>query len=212
MLLTYSSCFFFCLLQFFDFLRGLSVSPCDRPRRIATAAADLRFMLTHPVSHILPGAGGIMPGIPPDIPVLGPNRICLCCCSCCCSSCNLSVSNTTGSTRIMKEVVPTQSAEREKLYNFLASETEHCADTSAALRTVSGNISVRPHNLSISVSSKSSSSSSSISSSGGRVDTGPAAGESSSIPAMSRASPLLCVGLDLLCTRRTSRWKSRQSV
>ncbi|TNN36471.1 hypothetical protein EYF80_053368 [Liparis tanakae] len=27
------------------------------------------------VSHILPGAGGIMPGIPPDIPVLGPNRI-----------------------------------------------------------------------------------------------------------------------------------------
>lgn len=40
---------------------------------------------------------------------------CLCCCSCCCSSCSLSVSNTTGSTRIMKEVVPTQSAEREKL-------------------------------------------------------------------------------------------------
>lgn len=28
-----------------------------------------------PCSHILPGAGGIMPGIPPDIPVLGPNRI-----------------------------------------------------------------------------------------------------------------------------------------
>lgn len=40
---------------------------------------------------------------------------CLCCCNCCCSSCSLSVSNTTGSTRIMKEVVPTQRAEREKL-------------------------------------------------------------------------------------------------
>lgn len=82
-----------------------------------------------------------MPCIPPDIPVFGPNRIyirlrsrvchilvchiqmglhhhpptCLCCCSCCCSSCSLSVSNTTGSTRIIKEVVPTQSAVREKL-------------------------------------------------------------------------------------------------
>lgn len=40
---------------------------------------------------------------------------CLCCWSCCCSSCSLSVSNTTGSTRIIKEVVPTQSAAREKL-------------------------------------------------------------------------------------------------
>lgn len=40
---------------------------------------------------------------------------CRCCWSCCCSSCSLSVSNTTGRTRIMNEVVPTQSAEREKL-------------------------------------------------------------------------------------------------
>lgn len=39
------------------------------------------------------------------------------------------------------------------LYNFFTSETEQCADTSAAERTVSGNISVRPHNLSTSVSS-----------------------------------------------------------
>lgn len=105
-------------------------------------AAALKFTLVLPVSHILPGAGGIIPCIPPDIPVFGPNRIyirlrsrkvchilvchlqmglhhhsptCLCCCSCCCSSCSLSVSNTTGSTRIIKEVVPTQSAVREKL-------------------------------------------------------------------------------------------------
>lgn len=43
------------------------------------------------------------------------SQTCLCCCSCCCSSCSRSVSKTTGSTRIIKEVVPTHNAAREKL-------------------------------------------------------------------------------------------------
>ena len=44
-------------------------------------------------------------------------------------------------------------SERTYLYSFLTKETEQCADASATLRTVSGNISVKPHSLSISVSS-----------------------------------------------------------
>lgn len=54
----------------------------------------------------------------------------------------------------------------------------------------------------------SSSSSSSISSSGGRVATGPAEGESSSIPAMSPASPLVSAGLLKLCVLGASRQKT----
>lgn len=113
-MLLYSFClfFFFKCSSFLFSVVSLSLLQSDTA---VSLAADLRLESARLVSHILPGAGGIMPGIPPDIPVFGPNRICLCCCSCCCSSCSLSVSNTTGSTRIMKEVVPTQSAEREKL-------------------------------------------------------------------------------------------------
>lgn len=62
-------------------------------------------------NYTFPGIGGR----DPDIPVDGPRRICLCCSCCCCSIWSFSVSNTTGNTRIMNEVVPIHNAEREKL-------------------------------------------------------------------------------------------------
>lgn len=72
-LLEYSFCFFYFNCSSLSF----SMVPLSllASGHAVLLAANLRLMLAFPVSHILPGAGGIMPGIPPDIPVLGPNRI-----------------------------------------------------------------------------------------------------------------------------------------
>lgn len=70
-LLTYSLCLFFFKLQVFALLSCLSFRVTLLPLQQQISGSCRPFL----PPHILPGAGGIMPGIPPDIPVLGPNRI-----------------------------------------------------------------------------------------------------------------------------------------
>lgn len=59
----------------FRFPPGSSFPFSSFVSNVSPSLAAAWLMLAIPLPHILPGAGGIMLAIPPDIPVLGPNRI-----------------------------------------------------------------------------------------------------------------------------------------
>lgn len=81
------------------------------------------------------------------------HRTCFCCVRCISSICALSTSNITGAKRIMEVVKTTQAALREKLYKLFTPAVVVSAKICVVFLTESGNISVSPHNLSLSVSS-----------------------------------------------------------
>lgn len=67
--------------------------------------------------------------------------------------CALSVSNKTGANRIIELVKNIQDALHENLYSALVLLIEKSVAASQAVRTLSGNISVKPHRRSVNVSS-----------------------------------------------------------
>lgn len=78
---------------------------------------------------------------------------CFCCDLCISSICARSVSNITGANNIIELVKNIHDALQEKLKTVLTLLTEKSETDPQTLRTRSGNISVSPHNLSLSDSS-----------------------------------------------------------
>lgn len=78
---------------------------------------------------------------------------CFCCERCSSSICARSVSNNTGANKIIELVKNIHDAVHENVYKALVVFTVKSVATSHALRIGSGNISVKPHNRSVSVSS-----------------------------------------------------------
>ena len=94
----------------------------------------------------------------------GPRSICLCCCFSASSACARSTSNISGNANTVNDVLTIHKALPPKLYNFLVPLIVRSVVAQTKFRKLSGNISVRPINLSVIVSSSilSRSSSSSI--------------------------------------------------
>ena len=91
-----------------------------------------------------------------------PTPTCRCCMRAASSVCTLSTSKRTGKANMTKEVPNIHKVDRVNLYTFLTPLMDAFVALPEKSRTLSGNISVRPHNLSAIVSSSKSSSSPSI--------------------------------------------------
>lgn len=151
------------------------------------------------------GAIGRLEAFTFDMALLGPNKTCFCCVRCASSICTRSISNNIGANKIADELKNIHAAEHEYAYNPFIQLHKQVPTLYPKLRTSSGNISVRPNNLSAKLSSSSSSSSS------GRSDF--TSGECASLLPMplsnwstsSTSSTLDIVSWDKYCTCGNSR-------